>query len=149
MEGIFWLVLLAVLLVAEIATLGLTTIWFACGSLIAFLASLLSVPLWIQVFLFIIVSLIMLFFTRPLAMKYINARTTKTNAESIVGKTAEVTQDIDNIRAQGQVIIDGMDWTARSVNDAVTIAKGTLVVVEGISGVKLMVREKKEGVINE
>ena len=85
--SVLWLAVLAVLLVIEIATLGLTTIWFAGGALIAFLVSLAGGPLWLQITLFLIVSVVLLLFTRPLALKYMNKGVEKTNVDSIPGKS--------------------------------------------------------------
>lgn len=141
MDAIVWLILMAALLVIELCTLGLTTIWFAAGALAAFIAATLGGPLWLSIALFVVVSLALLIFTRPVATKYLNSKTTKTNAESIVGRTAKVTIAIDNLEPSGQVVIGGMEWTARSTQDSVKIPEGTLVTVEGISGVKLIVRE--------
>ena len=141
MDAIVWLILMAALLVIELCTLGLTTIWFAAGALAAFIAATLGGPLWLSIALFVVVSLALLIFTRPVATKYLNSKTTKTNAESIVGQTAKVTIAIDNLEPSGQVVIGGMEWTARSTQDSVKIPEGTLVTVEGISGVKLIVRE--------
>ena len=85
---IFWLVAFGALLLIEILTLGLTTIWFAVGALAAFLLALLHVPLMLQIVVFIVVSVLMLIFTRPVMTKYLNKKTTKTNAESLVGRNA-------------------------------------------------------------
>ena len=112
MIAVGWLIAMAVLLVIEIATLGLTTIWFAAGALVAFIAAALNLALWLQITLFIMVSLVLLFFTRPLASRYLNSKTTKTNAESLVGRTAKVTIAIDNLKPAGQVVVGGMEWTA-------------------------------------
>lgn len=83
---IFWLVLLIVCIVIELPTMGLTTIWFAGGALVAILAALLHVPVFLQVILFLLVSLLLLFFTRPIAVKYFNKDRVKTNVESMVGR---------------------------------------------------------------
>lgn len=69
MNAMIWLILFVVLVVFEIATMGLTTIWFAAGALIAFFASLLHATWWLQFVFFIVVSLIMLIFTRPFALR--------------------------------------------------------------------------------
>ncbi len=132
-------------IIIELATLGLTTIWFAAGAFAAFIAAALDLALWIQIGLFIIVSLVLLFCTRPLAVKYLNAKTSKTNLDSLIGKSARVTKTIDNIQAQGQAKVNGMEWTARSADDDVVIPEGTVVTILKISGVKLIVEEKKEG----
>lgn len=141
MEPVFWLVVLVVLLVIEIATLGLTTIWFAGGSLIAFLVSLFGGPLWLQILLFLVVSLLLLYFTRPFAVKYINRDRVRTNVNDIVGRHAVVKERIDNLNAVGLVSINGMDWTARSENESVIIEEGAEVVVTAVRGVKVIVKE--------
>lgn len=150
---IFWLVLLILCIGIEVLTLGLTTIWFAGGALVAIFASLLYAPIFVQVILFFLVSLLLLFFTRPIAVKYFNRDRVKTNVESMVGRQAIVTSEIDNLQAVGQVTVNGQEWSARSVDDKVRIPAGTVVTVAAISGVKLIVRtleqfgmqEKTEG----
>lgn len=112
--SIIWLVVLAILLVIEFLTLGLTTVWFAGGALVAFLVSLAGGPLWLQLLLFIAVSVVLLLFTRPLAVKYLNKDVQKTNVDSIPGQKGIVTATIDNLKAEGQVTIQGMEWTAKS-----------------------------------
>ena len=83
MIPIIWLVILAVLVVIEIITLGLTTIWFAGGALVALVVSLLGGPVWLQILLFLGVSVVLLIFTRPLAVRYMNKNQQKTNVDSI------------------------------------------------------------------
>ena len=140
-----WLIAMAMLLVIEIATLGLTTLWFAIGALAAFIAAVLNLHIGVQTAIFIVVSLVLLIFTRPWALKYLNSRTSRTNADSLVGKKARVTKTIDNIAGEGQVVINGMEWTARSLEDEVKIAEGAVVIINKISGVKLIVSKMKEG----
>ncbi len=138
MNAILWLILFVVLLITEFATMGLTTIWFAAGSLVAFFASLLHATWWLQFILFIIVSFVMLIFTRPIAVKYLNKGITKTNVNSIVGRTGKVVKEIDNQLATGYVAIGGQEWAARSANGNV-IQVGTIVTVKAIEGVKVIV----------
>ncbi len=142
---IIWLALTAVLLIIEIATLGLTTIWFAAGALFAFLAALIGLNLGIQIGVFVVVSVVLLFFTRPLAVKYLNSKTIKTNTEALVGKTARVIVDINNLKSQGQVAINGLEWTARSSDDTIVFKTGDCVTIVGIEGVKLIVEGQKKG----
>lgn len=142
MEGIFWLIVVVVMAVIEIITLGLTTIWFAGGALVAFLASLLGAGLLVQTILFIVVSVVLLAVTRPLALEFFNKGRIKTNAESLIGETAVVQQEIDNLRAKGMVSVNGQEWSARSVDDEI-IPDETLVEIMEISGVKLLVRKKE------
>lgn len=143
MDGIFWLVVIVVMAVIEIITLGLTTIWFAGGALVAFIASLLGANLVVQFILFCIVSVVLLAFTRPFAVKYVNKDRTKTNVESLIGKEAVVLEEIDNLKAQGHVSLNGMEWTARTADDTVIAVDATVEIIE-ISGVKLMVKQKEQ-----
>ena len=147
MYEIFWLISFGILLLIEICTLGLTTIWFAAGALVAFLMAVLNLPLFVQVAVFLAVSILMLVFTRPIMTKHLNAKTTKTNAESLVGEKARVLIPVNNLKSEGQVMVGGMEWSARSTKDEVTFQKDEMVRIAGISGVKLMIeRLDKEDV---
>lgn len=141
---IVWLVILIVFVVIEIFTLGLTTIWFAGGSLVAIVVAALGGPVWLQIMIAAIVSGVLLFFTRPIAMKYFNRDRERTNAESLVGRQAIVISEINNLQGIGQVTINGMEWTARSIMDGQTIEPGDIVIIRGINGVKLLVEKSKE-----
>ena len=147
MYEIFWLISFGILLLIEICTLGLTTIWFAAGALVAFLMAVLNLPLFVQVAAFLAVSILMLVFTRPIMTKHLNAKTTKTNAESLVGGKARVLIPVNNLKSEGQVMVGGMEWSARSTKDEVTFQKDEMVRIVGINGVKLMIeRLDKEDV---
>lgn len=139
---IIWLIVFAVLIIVELITMGLTTIWFACGSIIACIASGLGAPIWLQISLFVIVSGALLYFTRPVAMKFFNKSRTRTNVEGMIGKQAVVILDIDNVKEEGRVRIAGMDWTARSFTGE-PIKAGTVTIVRAVEGVKLIVEEEK------
>ena len=125
-------------------TLGLTTIWFAGGALIATIASALGAPVYVQVALFIVASMALLLFTRPLAVKYFNKDRAKTNIESFIGRTAIVTSEINNIQGIGQVTVGGQEWTARSSSDNIILEIGEITTVLAIQGVKLIVEKRKE-----
>lgn len=146
---IVWLVILIVFVVIEIFTLGLTTIWFAGGSLVAIVVAALGGPVWLQIMIAAVVSGVLLFFTRPIAMKYFNRDRERTNAESLVGRQAIVISEINNLQGIGQVTINGMEWTARSIMDGQTIEPGDIVIIRGINGVKLLVEKSKEFEGNE
>ena len=117
MTPFYWLIALAVLLVIEIITLGLTTIWFAGGALVAFVLALFNVPLLVQITVFLVVSILLLLFTRPVVEKRLNESRVKTNVNSMIGKEGRVTETIDNYNQKGIVIINGLEWTARSSRD--------------------------------
>ena len=138
--SIIWLIVLVVCLVVEVATLGLASIWFAGGALLALIIAMVGGPLLV----FMVVSIVLLIFTRPIATKFFNQNRAKTNVESVVGKQAIVTVTIDNLKGQGQIVTNGMEWTARSIDDS-TIEEGAVVVIEKIEGVKAIVKIRKEG----
>ena len=143
MEAMYWLIGVVALLAIELLTMGLTTIWFAGGALAAFVATLLGCGRGVQIVVFLIVSFVLLFFTRPVAAKYFNAQREKTNADSLVGKEAKVIADINNFDQKGIVLVDGMEWSARTEDDSV-IEKGNKVEILEIKGVKLIVKMKGE-----
>lgn len=143
MYAIIWLSALVILLIAEALTLGLTTIWFAGGSLAALVAALFGANVWIQLGVFLVVSLILLIFTRPVAVRYMNKSTLKTNVDSLTGETGVVSERIDNLEATGKVKLNDVFWTARS-EDGNAIEQGTVVEIAGVEGVKLIVRVKEE-----
>lgn len=139
MWSIIWLVVFIVLVVFEAATMGLFTIWFAGGALVAFLVSL-FVDMWaVQMIIFLIVSFLLLYFTRPVAMRKFNSKRLKTNVEDIAGREAKVTEIIDNYNGTGTAMLNGLEWSARSAEDAVVIPVGERVMVKEVRGVKLIV----------
>ena len=137
---IIWLVLLILFLGVEAATLGLTTIWFGGGAAVALIAAALHAPLFVQIALFFLVSLLLLFFTRPVAVKYFNKDRVRTNVESLVGRQGIVTSEIDNLQSIGQITVGGQEWSARSSDDGIIIPVGAVVIVTSVSGVKVIVK---------
>lgn len=137
--ALIWLVFLVVCIIAELASQGLTTIWLGGGALFALIIALCGGPIWLQVTIFVIVTAVLLIVTRPLALKYYNNKLTKTNSEELIGKTAVVTETIDNVKETGTVRINGLDWTART-EDGSVVEKDTTVTIQKIEGVKLIVK---------
>ena len=141
MDAICWFLIFVGLLIFEIFTLGLTTIWFAGGALVSFILSVVGVDnIWIQLVVFIVTSIILLIFTRPVVSKYINKRTVKTNVDEVIGKQGRVIEGINNIDAKGVVVLDGMEWMARSEDDSL-IEEDEIVTVVRVEGVKLIVKK--------
>ena len=120
--SIVWLALMVLLLIIEAATAGLTCIWFALGALAALIAALFGAQIWLQALWFLAVSLLSLWLTRPLALKYLNSRKVATNADRVVGAEGVVTEAIDNIAGTGAVKLDGKEWTARSESGMGTVS---------------------------
>ena len=140
MQNWIWLVLVLVLLVIELLTVGLTTIWFAAGALIAYGVALLGGSLGVQIFVFLAVSIVLFLLTRPIVIKRLNKSRVKTNVDSLIGQTARVTEEIDPFRETGAAVLDGKTWTARSKDESV-IPAGAKVKVLEVQGVKLIVEE--------
>ncbi len=138
-----WVAAIFILVVIELATTGLTTIWFAAGALIALVLSLLHVGPWIQIAVFLVSSLLFLLLTRPLANRYVNRKTVRTNAESLIGQEAVISEPVDNLASAGTARVNGQEWSARSAESGGKIAAGTVVEIERIEGVKLIVRPKE------
>ena len=142
MATIFWLIAFVAFLIIEIITLGLTTVWFAIGSIAAFLAAYVGASIVVQIVVFLVVSIVFLVFTRPILMKFFNQKRERTNAESLIGQKAIVIETIDSIHGVGRVEVNGMEWAAKT-DESGLIEKDTIVSIKGIQGVKLIV-EKEE-----
>ena len=136
---IIWLVIMIALVIVEVATLGLVCIWFAIGALFAAVVAVFGGPWWLQLIAFVVVSAVTLIFTKPIAKKYFTDKIQKTNSEDLIGKKVMITEAVDNVRATGVAIASGLEWTARSKEDAVTFEKGEFALVHAIEGVKLIV----------
>ncbi len=135
---IIWLIIVAVMLVIEIFTMGLTTIWFSIGAVFAAIAAGFSAPLWLQITLFVVVSVLVMLLVRPFAMKVMNKDRTKTNIDEVVGQKAIVIEEIDNQMDRGKVSFRGVEWMARSSADKI-IPADEVVTILSVSGVKLYV----------
>ena len=145
MGPLIWLGIVALFLVIEAATVGLTTIWFAGGALIAAIAAWIGAGEAVQWILFIAVSLVLLIFTRPVAVRYMNKDVEKTNVERLMGQKAVVVQEIDNLNQTGLIRVGDVEWMARTKSDDVQIPEKAVVVIKEVQGVKLIVEEVKEG----
>ena len=132
------------LLVIEAITMGLTTIWFAGGALAAFFVALAGGPMLLQIGVFLVISTLLLIFTRPAAAKFMNQKVERTNVDSLIGKHAVVTETVDNLKGTGRVQIGGADWKARSGEESLILSKDEIVKVSRVDGVKLIVNKITE-----
>lgn len=148
LHSVMWLVFIVLCLIIEMATLGLTTIWFAFGSLVAFFSTFAGAGIWTQLTLFSIVSALMLIFTRPVVLRHFNNKRIKTNCDSLIGRMVMLKERVDNVERTGAANLDGKTWTVRSADDFTVIEAGEMAIVKEIRGVKLIVErcdyEKKE-----
>lgn len=138
-SSIIWLVILAIMIVLEIISLGLTTIWFGIGAIGAAVVAWMGYGIWVQLFVFAVLSVIAMAVFRPIAVRYLNRDKEKTNVEDVVGKIVVVTKEINNEQATGEVRLNGIEWTARS-EDGRVIPKEDKVTVVSVEGVKLIVK---------
>ena len=134
----FWLLALILFSVIEGVTVGLTSIWFAAGALGALIAAMLGAHIFLQILIFLVLSALALALVRPIAVRLLKLRHDPTNADRVIGQTALVTEDIDNVEGKGLVVISGQVWSARSEH-GVAIPAGTQVRVLRIEGVKVYV----------
>lgn len=141
-EPLIWILIAVIFAVIEGLTMGLTTIWFTVGGVGACIIALLGGPILLQVAVFLIISIILLYFTRPLAEKRLKIGHEKNNIDQMIGKTCVVTEKIEPYHT-GQVKLNGMVWTAVSRDQKETLEKGQLVTITGIEGVKLIVEQEK------
>lgn len=141
MEAIIWVALIILFAAIEIATVGLTSIWFAGGALAALLCYALGLGVAWQIVVFFAVSLVLLFFTRPWAMKYLKPHLIKTNYEEAVDKNVCITETVDNLKGTGTAVLNGQEWTARAYENGKVFEPGMIVKVKEIRGVTLYVEE--------
>lgn len=142
--AVIWLALALIFLIIEAITVGLTTIWFAAGAFVALLLSLLDVNILLQIAVFLIVSLALLFSTRKIFVEKLKAGSQKTNVDALIGREGKVTMAIAPF-APGQVKVGGQIWTAVGTDPELSIAEDTLIQVQAVEGVKLVVTPKADG----
>ena len=146
MDYMIWVWLGVIILTGllEAATMQIASIWFVGGGLVALLTALVHAPIWLQVTLFLLVSLVLLFFTRPILVDKLKVGKNRTNADTLIGEVCIVDEPIDNIKSEGSVKVRSLTWTARSTKDEVTFKKGDRVMVADIKGVKLIVEKENK-----
>jgi membrane protein implicated in regulation of membrane protease activity len=145
-----WLVLFVVFLVAELVTAGaLVSIWFCIGALVALVAAYFGAAFWLQMTLFFVVSIGLLLGTKPFLKKHLDPKTMATNADRILQNRGIVEEEINNLKGQGAVKIDGKSWTARNIDGEAVIPVNAEVLVVGIEGVKAMVKVVEKEIVSE
>lgn len=141
---IIWLSLFVIALIIEAIGTDLVSIWFAVGSVLALLISFIpNVPFWVEIIIFLVVSVACLLLVRPLARKYLRGQIVKSNADSLIGKKGMLLEKIDTLH-RGTVQLGDIKWTAVGMEDNTKITEGKVVEIVAISGNKLIVREVPE-----
>lgn len=136
---VFWLVAAIIFGVSEALTVGLVTIWFAGGALVALAASLLGVGVPVQIILFFGVSIGLMVSTRKVFVQKLKTGKTKTNIDALIGEEALVLTEIKPF-APGSIKLKGQEWTAMTRDESLRIASGEIVKVVAIEGVKAIVK---------
>lgn len=135
-----WVAAIVLFGIVEAATAALVSIWFVVGAVVALIAAILGVGIWVQITVFVLASAVALALTRPLMKKLVDTKAVPTNADRVLGVVCKVTEPIDNENSTGAVYVDGKTWSARSVDGSV-VSVGTQVTVESMEGVKLFVKK--------
>ncbi len=133
-----WLIVAVVLGIIEAMTVDLVAIWFAVGAFLTILPASFGAPFVVQLLFFIGISLVTLVFTRPIAKNLLKVKKVSTNADRIIGMVGIVTQPIENISGNGRVLVNGLEWAARS-DDGAPIREKENVLIKSIEGVKVIV----------
>lgn len=139
MQSALWLIIAVVLAVIEASTVQLVCIWFALGAVLALITSVFTENILVQVLVFIFSSVIMLAFTRKIVNRLTGSKSEATNADSLIGKTFTISEEVNNDAGTGTLKARGTVWSVANVEEAV-IPSGTKVIIEKIEGVKLFVR---------
>lgn len=135
-----WLAIIVIAIIVEASSVSLTSIWFAIGALAAWLFSLIFNLPAVEIIIFFAVSIILLIFTRPIAMNYLKVGKERTNADQLVGKVAIVVADIHPLQGKGRVRVGSQEWAAMT-EQGEDIVKDTKVRIKAIKGVKLIVEK--------
>lgn len=136
--AVIWLIIAALCAIIEAITMGLTTIWFAGGAVVSAIAAMIGLSVPIQIGLCLVVSILLIYFTRPIAVKKLKVGKEKTNVDALAGREALVTETIQPFSA-GQAKVDGLVWSAVAKDGRSTIESGSIVKIEKVEGVKLIV----------
>lgn len=135
----FWLISFVVLLICELMTSSLISIWFCGGAIAALLTEALGFDFIVQLAVFVVISFVLLVLTRPFAKKILKKEPLKTNVSTLIGKTAVVTKRINNSNSEGEISVDGQIWSAKTVGSEI-IEPSSNVIIEEIQGVKAVVK---------
>lgn len=133
-----WIGLMILFAIVEAATVNMVSVWFVGGCVVGLLVQLLGGNLWLQIGAFLVVSGALLACLRPFVRKYVTPNKTATNADMVLGRTAYITEPVDNLRGTGALKLDGKEWSVRCLGGEL-LSEGTLVKIVKLEGVKLFV----------
>ena len=143
--AINWLIIAVLFFVGELICPVFFLFWFSVGALVAMLLSLVVSSITVQIIVFLVVSVLLLIFMKPLTNKlFKNKEKDELNTNGIIGKTAVVVKEIDNLKGTGEVKVGSELWRAVSDDDSKVIPQDAKVTVLKIDGVKVIVKEETE-----
>ncbi|MFI2619295.1 NfeD family protein [Streptomyces sp. NPDC018584] len=130
---LLWLIVAAVLAVAEIFTLTAALGMLGVAALVTAVGAAIGLPLPFQLLVFAVVAAITLLFVRPLAVRHVlQPQAARFGIDALVGRAAYVVSEVSGLG--GRVRIDGEEWTARAYDETLVIPPGKTVDVVEISG---------------
>ena len=138
---LLWAGLFVAFFLTELFTSQFFAIWFSIGSVGALIVALFGGSPWLQLFVFVLLTALLMIFIRPIAHKLLKVKYHPTNADLIIGREGVVVFEIDNLKGKGRVRVMGQDWSAKS-EDASVVGLDSVVVVKKIEGVTLIVSPK-------
>ena len=143
MIAFIWVAVIISAVFLETQTASLVAIWFMPAAFVALVLSICKVLLWIQLVVFFVLSFALIAIFKTL-FKTISRKQTivPTNAEMLIGRTCVVTETINNIKGEGAVRVMSQVWSARTLDDSVSLTPGQIAVIREIRGVKLIVEPK-------
>lgn len=137
-QGLYWIAAIVIFLLLEAATASLVCIWFAGGSLAGLIAALLGANVYLQILIFLVVSVLCVLFLRKAALKYVKPEQSKTNLDRIIGETVRITDVSEN--GEGKAVVNDVDWKVKTKQGEM-LEKGDMVTITAVEGVKLIVKK--------
>ncbi|MDO4550360.1 MAG: NfeD family protein [Planctomycetia bacterium] len=137
---LIWVTLAVLFIILEISCPTLISIWFVLGAITSMVAATQEISFLGQCAIFVGSSTVFLIATRPF-VKSLKIQKVPTNADELVGMEGLVQIPVDNIKAEGRVLINGIDWAAKSTHGNI-IPAGNIVVVDRLEGVTIFVTKK-------
>ena len=133
-----WIGIIIVAFIVEVITVGLTTVWFACGALCAYAAQCYGATVNTQIMMFLLISFGLEYFLRPYCVKLLCRRKSARHIEALTGRSVRVIAEVDNTKGEGRVLVDHMEWRARSKRDEYVFSPGDTAVIDHIEDIVLI-----------
>ena len=132
-----WLIIFIVLIITELLTINLVTIWFAFGALLALVVEVSFSNIVLDTITFVITSFLLIILTKPIIGRLKVKKVEATNLDMVINKIGIVTEDIKQDKI-GEVKVLGKRWSAYSNTE---LKKDEKVKIVSIDGVKLKVEK--------